>query len=132
MHVLVSTSIGQGLAPGDYHFGIEGELVYVPALDCARPDCGCERGFAGLASARATTTARVVDRPDLDEHRYSLALADGLSRQGWLGPETDEETPLVLGEYRAILAELTAAFAPGTVVERSGDQVRARLWADAP
>ena len=64
MRVLVATSEGQGTQPGDYCWTVEGEIVLTgPLLECADPHrCGCGRGFPGLGSARATTTATVVDR----------------------------------------------------------------------
>ncbi len=68
MRVLVATSKLQGAASGDDSWTVDGEPVLAePILECCRPQsCGCGRGFPGLASARATTTAMVVVRPELD------------------------------------------------------------------
>jgi len=73
MKVLVATTRTQGARPNDYHYCIEGELVRINEV-CARdrgdPDggCGCGRGFGGLNSHQATTTARIAEVP--------LTLAD--------------------------------------------------------
>jgi hypothetical protein len=68
MKVLVATRATQGTRGNDYHWAIEGELVRVGEVcrkDRNDPDggCGCGRGFAGLNSHRATTTARVAEVP---------------------------------------------------------------------
>ena len=66
MKVLVATDAGQGEAPDDYCWTLEGELVTPLVAECARPQrCGCGRGFPGFGSARATTTAMVVDLPHI-------------------------------------------------------------------
>ena len=91
MRVLVATSEGQGTRPGDYCWTIEGEIVLTgPLLECADPQgCGCGRGFPGLGSARATTTAAVVDRAGISVDDLRRAVRDSLDRQGWL-TELDE------------------------------------------
>ena len=67
MLVLIATNELQGTAPDDYAWTVEGELVTPVATECASADrCGCARGFPGLESARATTTA-MVDAI-IDEH----------------------------------------------------------------
>ena len=62
MKLLVATKDGQGDAPDDYCWTIEGELARALTDECASPErCGCGRGFSGLASSRATTTVKVVE-----------------------------------------------------------------------
>jgi hypothetical protein len=66
--ILVATSFTQGTSPDDYHYCVDGELVWLQEpcdRDKRNPDgpCGCGRGFAGAASHRATTTAMVVQSP---------------------------------------------------------------------
>src|SRR4029078_5543731 len=66
MKVLVATRRSQGDRKGDFSFCVPGELVYLASIcDCdllfPKHGCGCSRGFAGLSSLRATTTAEVVD-----------------------------------------------------------------------
>jgi hypothetical protein len=65
MKVLVATNETQGMFEDDYCSTVKGELVYIQTMACKNPACGCDRGFAGLSSERATTTAMVVDRPEL-------------------------------------------------------------------
>jgi hypothetical protein len=66
MKILVATALTQGNASNDYHYCVEGELVWIQEpcdRDRKNPDgpCGCGRGFAGAASHKATTTAAVVE-----------------------------------------------------------------------
>jgi hypothetical protein len=87
MRILVATGLTQGLELNDYHHCIDGELVWIQepcAKDRYDPDgpCGCGRGFAGAASHRATTTARVIESeltPDEMVLAFQTSLADG----GW-------------------------------------------------
>ena len=84
MKVLVATGDGQGEVAGDFCFTVEGELVTLGTLECSSPDvCGCGRSFAGLASARATTTARVADLPHMTRDDVRLAIDESLRRGGW-------------------------------------------------
>jgi hypothetical protein len=58
INVLVSTTVTQGAAPGDFCWLPEGELVARYGVVCAseRPDgsgCGCGRAFAGLITHKA-------------------------------------------------------------------------------
>ena len=48
MRVLTATSTTQGDRGGDICHTTDGELVTLPVLECACPDCGCVRHFAGL------------------------------------------------------------------------------------
>src|SRR5688500_14089654 len=90
MRVLVATARTQGDGPGDYCHTVEGELVQFPMMECCNSaQCGCGRGFAGLASHRATTTALVADRPEIDRAELRQALADSVERGGWSGMFTD-------------------------------------------
>lgn len=79
MKVLVSTSRTQGGVTGDYDHSVTGELVAIPAEDCDEPRCGCSRGFAGLASHRATTTAEVIELP-VELRLVRTAIRDALER----------------------------------------------------
>src|SRR5262249_27472568 len=128
MKVLVATNRSQGSEPGDYHAAVEGELVLGgPIIECCEPDrCGCGRGFPGLASARATTTAEVVERPELHRAERAIAVRDSLERQGWLrGLDPDEAEEAVDDEVR-LIEEIVGYFEPGTVLARSGTTVWAR------
>jgi hypothetical protein len=94
MKVLVATALTQGTSPDDYHFCIEGELVWLQEpcdRDKANPDgpCGCGRGFAGAASHRATTTAMVVESAMTCDD-VVLAFQTSLSDGGWPVEWADE------------------------------------------
>lgn len=82
MKILVATAHTQGTNPSDYHYCVEGELVWIQN-PCPRGDeCGCARGFAGAASHRATTTAMVVDS-EMTRDDVVLAFATSLPDGGW-------------------------------------------------
>jgi hypothetical protein len=126
MRVLVATHDTNGEVPGDYDFCIEGELVYVQDpcdRDLRDPDggCGCSRGFAGMNSHRACTTAKVVDA-ELSADDVREALHASLVAGGWLdpGPRTADDAMLVdelLHEVRAVAERLPV----GSVVRRRLD-----------
>lgn len=129
MKVLVATAEGQGMHEGDFCWTLEGELVLTGSLlECSAPaTCGCGRGFPGLGSARATTTAMVADRPELARADLLRAIRDSLERQGWLQglpPGTADE--IVEDEADRIRWTATT-FATGSVLSREGDQVWRRL-----
>jgi hypothetical protein len=128
--VLVATTEGQGERHDDYAWAVDGELVYVPSLVCDDIDCGCGRGFAGMASAQATTTALVVERHDLSPNDLGNALSDSLERQGWLSGRWSELDEDVFRELFERLQLATAHFVPGSIIERDGDQLRCRYRAE--
>lgn len=132
MKVLVATTEGQGLFDDDYCWTVEGELVYVQATMCSNPRCGCDRGFAGMSSSRATTTAKVVDRPDFSAADYQRALVDSLTRGGWIeaGDQSDETVGFV-AEVFALLTWITDRSEVGSHVRRNGDEVFFDRPADA-
>lgn len=124
MKVLVATVRTQGARGNDYHWCIEGELVRVGeacARDRADPDggCGCGRGFAGLNSRRATTTARVAELP-LERDEYYEAIRSSLEQQGW-----DPCLCCYVDEADELLA-LVADWPAGAVVERRLDELVVR------
>ena len=85
MLVLIATNELQGTAADDYHFTVEGELVTPLAAECASGDrCGCARGFPGLASGFATTTAIFPELPGVTEDDLRDAVFDWLDRSGWI------------------------------------------------
>ncbi len=87
MKILVATGHTQGTNPGDYHYCVERELVWIQEpcdRDRLDPDgpCGCGRGFAGAASHRATTTAMVVET-EMTRDDVVLAFDTSLGDGGW-------------------------------------------------
>jgi hypothetical protein len=132
MRVLVATNDTQGSQPGDYAWTVEGELVTAIAVECCSPrTCGCGRGFPGLASSRATTTAMVVDRPDLDRDEVRDAIEDSLDRGGWLDALDDAEVDDLVEEHMICIEAVCSAFPVGTVVSRWGANVYSRPTAAA-
>ena len=93
----------------------------VCARDRAEPDggCGCGRGFGGLNSHCATTTARVADTR-LAREEYVEAIRSSLQQQGW-----DPCACCSVDEADA-LAALVGDWPVGTVVERRLDEVVVR------
>lgn len=81
MRILVATGHTQGTSPSDYHYCVEGELVWIQD-PCDREECGCARGFAGAASHRATTTAMVVESA-MSRDDVVLAFRTSLADGGW-------------------------------------------------
>ncbi len=142
MLVLVATNETQGALPGDYAFTVEGELVTPVATRCDNPRCGCERGFPGLASSRATTTAMVVDRPWIGQDDLEDAVWDYLDR-GWRSllehvARHQEEQGIEPEDPDAIIAEMVdehveqiirlgRVFGAGTILTRSGDEFAERV-----
>ncbi len=121
MKVLIATDSTQGNRGDDYFFALEGELVYLPIIEHAVLDrCGFAQGFAGVASAKATTTAMVVDRPELTTHDWSVAIADGLTSQGWLEDDWCDANDDLLEQVLADLEAIVDPIAPNTVIERNG------------
>ena len=92
--ILVATGLTQGTDPSDYHYCVEGELVWIQepcARDVNDPEnaCGCSRGFAGAASHRATTTAMVVES-EMTRDDVVLAFRTSLTDGGWPADWADE------------------------------------------
>lgn len=124
MKVLVATAQTQGIRLGDYHWCVEGELVRIGEVcrrDRADPDggCGCGRGFGGLNSHRATTTARVADVP-LTLGEYAEAIRSSLEQQGW------GDCPDCAEREAVDLVDLASGWPVDTVVERRLDELTAR------
>lgn len=119
MKILTATSLTQGNSPGDYNWCHDGELVCPPTFICDRdaknPDqgCGCGRGWSGLNTHKATTSAQVsVVGIDLDD--YIEAIRSSLTQGGW-----DDGNAEVVARQ---LAEIAASYPVGTVFgHRLGD-----------
>lgn len=128
MKVLVATAWTQGARSSDYHWCVEGELVWI-GIACARdvremssgPDstggCGCGRGFAGMNSHRATTTARVAEL-DMSRDEYLEAFRSSLASGGWNAEAAEDLASEMLG--------IAADFPLNAVMERCLDVVRCR------
>ena len=157
MRVLVATNELQGTTPGDYAHTVAGELVTASVTQCDCPDCGCDRGFAGLASHRATTTAMVVEHPHITTSDLRDAICDYLVAGGWLDllrdaapaqpddldddadgydidgfDDPDVTIEELIDEHLDVIAFICNRFEPGTVISRSGTLVWSREWPTPP
>lgn len=129
MKCLVATERTQGDAQGDYTYCVPGELIWVTMVcDTDRLDpeggCGCGRGFGGLTSHRATTTAEVVDL-DLTEDDVRLAVTTSLSDRGWLPAELAGAHREIVEETIGLVRALADPLPVGTVVRRRVDEFHA-------
>jgi len=145
--VLIATNELQGSDPDDYSFTVEGELVTPLAAECASGErCGCTRGFPGLASGFATTTAVVVDRPGVTEDDLRDAVFDWMDRGGWIElfetaareradandgvadplDDVDDLIESVIDEHVDCIHEICRTYPEGTVVTRRGTLVATR------
>lgn len=149
MKVLIATNDLQGAEPGDYSWTVEGELVTAVVEECASGDrCGCARGWPGLASARATTTAMVVDRPGITEDDLRDAIFDWLDRGGYVAvireiaeladddesddwDDPDVTIAAIVDEHVEVIRLIAANFPAGTVVCRNGTEIFARAMPSA-
>ncbi len=131
MLVLVATNETQGQSSDDYSYTVAGELVTAVVTECESKDCGCGRGFPGLASAFATTTAQVVDLPHLTDADLRGAVSDYLARGGWLDllrdePDVEMIIEDMIDEHVDAIAAVCARCPVGTIVERAGPLVFTR------
>lgn len=121
MKVLTATRDTQGHVEGDYAFTVEGELVTPLAVECsAGPSCGCDRGFPGLASSRATSTAKVVDLRHITTERLRQAVRDSVQRDGWAQCLSPWELEAMVEDHVLSIRKVCRSFPAGAVVRRRG------------
>lgn len=151
MLVLIATDELHGPStPTDHHCAVDGELVAPVVLDCPDEHCDvCSRGWIGLVSHGATTTAMVVDRPGVTESILSERI------HGWLdcaGAVDAIVQAVEKGEYEVAgevfddpvaavaelvdahleeISEICATYEVGTMLSRMGQLVAPRAWSDA-
>lgn len=122
MRVLVATRLTQGTRKNDFFWALEGELVGF-AFECDREEvdgaCGCKRALGGFESHKATTTVRVIERPDLTIAKLAEAKAASLIAGGW--GEIPDVDKLALAEAHEI-ARIAKFYPVGAVLERRGDE----------
>lgn len=129
MKIYTATERTQGQRAGDYHWCVEGEIVVPLLVVCDRdrddPDggCGCGRGWSGLNSHKATTTAMVRDL-DMTEADYTEAVRSSLGQMGWYPRIIDDAT---LQDLLDDATELANTFPVGAILETRLGEVR---WRD--
>lgn len=122
--VLVATSKTQGARDNDYNWCIERELVWFPPIcrssKANGPDdkCGCGRGFGGLNSHRATTTAIVQKIAGLSRLDYVEAIRSSMADQGY--------DPSMAEMIADGMLELVRECPEGAVVENRLDYIQIR------
>jgi len=135
MLVLVATKemqIAHHDESGDYSYTVDGELVTPVAAECGSPErCGCDRGFPGLASNRATTTAQVVNLEHITADDLRDVIDGVLERDGWFDLIDEHERHELIDEHMECIAAVCAAFPVGTIVGRHGALVYDRSIAQA-
>lgn len=136
MKVLTATNQTQGWRDNDSCSTVEGELVFLPPLQCEPGDiddeCGCRRAMAGVVSRRATTTIKVVHMEALDPDVYFKLVSEALRDQGYV-PIALMELPDVIEWLHDLTDELMVmarTFDVGTVLERRGDFIGVRRLAE--
>lgn len=122
INVLVSTTVTQGAAPGDFCLVPEGELVARYGVVCAseRPygsGCGCGRAFGGLTTHKSTTSAMVVP-VDMTEAQWRAALHQTLVDTGWATWMATGEVAALIDELVAIDLHSVARLPAGTILGR--------------
>lgn len=138
MRVLVATKQTNGAVDGDYHYCVEGEIVYMQE-PCGRdtrdpdsPGCGCGRAFSGTNSHVATSTALVIDS-DLSEAEVREALRSSLEAGGWLDPAFTPPplADLMVEEALSDMTDVASHFPVGSVVRRRLSQYFLGAWPGA-
>lgn len=125
MHLMVATRRTQGQRDDDYARTADGELAFLPILECDWGDpASYNRGaryFIGLDSGKETTTAEIVDREvrpgDIVDY-----VDERLATVGWTATVRRREAQRLASEMLGI----AALYPPGTVVEKRGSQIRPR------
>jgi hypothetical protein len=136
--------------PSDHHCAVDGELVTPVVLECPDELCDvCQRGWFGLVSHGATTTAMVVDRPGVTEATLRERLHNWLDCNGTIdlvvqavehgdyevaGERFDDAVAAVddlVAAHLQEVREICAAYPVGTLLSRMGQLVAPRAIAEA-
>ena len=90
MRVLVTARGSRSASrPSTSLWALDGELLRPPMPTCGDARCSCAGGWAGLVSAEAADTARVVEL-DLQREGLLAAFADALYGIEDHGPDPDQ------------------------------------------
>jgi hypothetical protein len=123
MKILVATEETQGHRPNDFCWAEEGEIVTFGS-QCAEEvidgPCGCRRALRGLKTRKATTTFRVMERPDLQRADLVGLVAESLVAGGWY-PGVKQARAAAI-EHTNRLAAVALAHTEGSILERRDDR----------
>ena len=109
----------------------DGELVRF-GFECDRDNdridgaCGCRRSMCGIISQKATTTMKVVDRPDLTKEDYITELIHSMIAAGWGKANSKKLRQWVEVDAKELL-RIAAYFKTGTIVEKRGNKFQERF-----
>lgn len=123
MKILVATKEMQGVRKNDFAWANEGELLtFASECDGEKVDgrCGCRRAMSGLDTKKATTTMKVVDRPDMTVDKLTDLMAASLVAAGWF-TKVDAECRELAAMTAKDVERIARAFPAGVVLERRGD-----------
>ncbi len=127
MKILVATRETQGHRPNDFCWAEEGEIVTFGS-ECAEEivdgPCGCRRALCGVRTRKATTTFRVVERPDVGPADLARLVAESLVAGGW--HPSMEQAHAAATQEALRLAGMALAHAEGAILERREDRICAR------
>lgn len=132
MKLFAETHKTQGQRKNDYANPniVPGELVSTSVFECdgeaVDGPCGCRRGFKGLESNYAITTAIVVER-DITEAELRILVEKNLEEGGWLsGGDSEENEAWITNETKGMMGD-AEGFEVGMIVERRGKTLRERF-----
>ena len=105
----------------DFCHAIEGELAVTFGAVCDNPDCGCDRAFTGLNSAKASTTV-MVRALDIDTEG-AVQAAIGFLHHSGCAQGLDQACILTMASELINDAVAVAAhYPPGTVLRTIYDR----------
>jgi hypothetical protein len=112
----------QGARPGDVCEAEENEIVMPVICDSQGSTCSCDRLMIGVRTSKETTTALIVES-DMSRDEYRRAI-----RESEMCRELAElkMSDAIFDAQADELLELAAKFAPGTIIERKGDDFEER------
>ena len=118
MKVIVATSSQHPADSPAARSTVDGEVVMFPVAPCDCTDCECSRGFVGVASSGATSTALVVNLPGMTLARLREALFDSLNRGGWLDLLSAAEADEVVDGQISLIRRICRTYPTGTLIRR--------------
>ena len=101
----------KGSGRGDFFWTNEDEIVMPGFVCCSGDSCGCNRSLVGVETRKATTTFKVVDRPDVDFNGLVKIFGNSWRKAGF--DMSDNDLPAVVQRIRDFCKDLPV----GTIAE---------------